>query len=162
MGVPKKSLCLKTYEFAVTPLVLTPFVPFRPICRTCEGGWGLFGALSHTVASHNFDSQPITLRVSNPNPRAIPHAHFNIPIWKLKFPRGWAHFPRLNFSRTGRNHVLSLFASGGTPKSPDSGDSKNTVRGYCLDIPRFEESLNDRKKCQNNCSRNTVSDSKKG
>ena len=22
------------------------------------------------------------------------------------------------------------------------GDSKNTVRGYCLDIPRFEESLN--------------------
>ena len=21
------------------------------------------------------------------------------------------------------------------------GDSKNTVRGYCLDIPRFEESL---------------------
>ena len=23
------------------------------------------------------------------------------------------------------------------------GDPKNTVRGYCLDIPRFEESLND-------------------
>ena len=23
------------------------------------------------------------------------------------------------------------------------GDSKNDVRGYCLDIPRFEESLND-------------------
>ena len=22
------------------------------------------------------------------------------------------------------------------------GDSKNAVRGYCLDIPRFEESLN--------------------
>ena len=22
------------------------------------------------------------------------------------------------------------------------GDSRNTVRGYCLDIPRFEESLN--------------------
>ena len=22
------------------------------------------------------------------------------------------------------------------------GDSKNTARGYCLDIPRFEESLN--------------------
>ena len=22
------------------------------------------------------------------------------------------------------------------------GDSKNTVRGYCLDIPRLEESLN--------------------
>ena len=22
------------------------------------------------------------------------------------------------------------------------GDSNNTVRGYCLDIPRFEESLN--------------------
>ena len=24
----------------------------------------------------------------------------------------------------------------------DIGDSRNTVRGYCLDIPRFEESLN--------------------
>ena len=24
----------------------------------------------------------------------------------------------------------------------DLGDSKNTVGGYCLDIPRFEESLN--------------------
>ena len=25
---------------------------------------------------------------------------------------------------------------------PSIGDSKNTVRGFCLDIPRFEESLN--------------------
>ena len=27
-GVPKKSLCQKNMKFAVTPLVLTPFVPF--------------------------------------------------------------------------------------------------------------------------------------
>ena len=26
------------------------------------------------------------------------------------------------------------------------GDSKNTVRGYCLDVPRFEESLNNEKR----------------
>ena len=24
----------------------------------------------------------------------------------------------------------------------EPGDSNNTIRGYCLDIPRFEESLN--------------------
>ena len=28
-GAPKKSLCQKNMQFAVTPLVLTPFVPFR-------------------------------------------------------------------------------------------------------------------------------------
>ena len=28
---------------------------------------------------------------------------------------------------------------------PQLGDSKNNVRGYCLDIPRFEESLNNQK-----------------
>ena len=28
------------------------------------------------------------------------------------------------------------------------GDSKNTVRGHCLDIPRFEESLNNFTRCK--------------
>ena len=34
-------------------------------------------------------------------------------------------------------------ASRSDPGCPGLGDSKNTVRGYCLDIPRSEESLND-------------------
>ena len=34
-------------------------------------------------------------------------------------------------TRLGAAHVFQL------------GDSKNTVSGYCLDIPRFKESLND-------------------
>ena len=28
-------------------------------------------------------------------------------------------------------------------EDPDLGDSKKTVRGHCLDIPRFEESPDD-------------------
>ena len=32
-GVPQKSLSNKTFKFAVTPLALTPFVPFRPTLR---------------------------------------------------------------------------------------------------------------------------------
>ena len=30
----------------------------------------------------------------------------------------------------------------GIGRAPPGGDSENTVRGYFLDIPRFEESLN--------------------
>ena len=33
-------------------------------------------------------------------------------------------------------------------RGPNLGDSKNTVGGYCLDIPRFEESLNNEKQCK--------------
>ena len=40
------------------------------------------------------------------------------------------------------------------------GDSKNTVRGYCLDIPRFEESLSNEQ--QHNSTRNKVPDSRNG
>ena len=40
-----------------------------------------------------------------------------------------------------------------------SGDSNDTVRGYCLAIPRFEESLNNETQ-YNTHSRAKVSDSK--
>ena len=36
------------------------------------------------------------------------------------------------------------------------GDSKNNVRGYCLNIPRFENMLNSFKHIKNKYSRNTV------
>ena len=45
---------------------------------------------------------------------------------------------------------------------PQFCDSKNTVRGYCLDIPRFEESLNNSKQHTNKPSRSKVLDSKNG
>ena len=40
-------------------------------------------------------------------------------------------------------------------------DSKDTVRGYCLDIPRFEESVDNQQQYKQH-SRNKVSDSKNG
>ena len=45
---------------------------------------------------------------------------------------------------------------------PHLGDSKKTVRGYCLDFPRFEESLDNQKQTKQTHSRNKVSDSKNG
>ena len=41
--------------------------------------------------------------------------------------------------RFGIEAMLLLLLEGGSPIL--LGDSKNTVRGHCLDIPRFEESL---------------------
>ena len=40
--------------------------------------------------------------------------------------------------------------------------SNNTDRGYCLDIPRCEESPNDQTRRKETFSRNKVSDSKNG
>ena len=42
------------------------------------------------------------------------------------------------------------------------GESENTARGYCLDIPRLEESPNNKKHSTKKHSRNKVSDSKNG
>ena len=47
----------------------------------------------------------------------------------------------LGLLESAQNHSRATEAD----SFPYLGDSKNTVRGYCLDIPRFEESLKQQK-----------------
>ena len=54
---------------------------------------------------------------------------------------------RVRLAQRGEEEVADGEGAGGVPPRqgeagatlPDLGDSKNTVRGYCLDTPRFEE-----------------------
>ena len=61
-------------------------------------------------------------------------------------------------------HYASRLAASQTETEGPSvtiGDSKSTVRRYCLDIPRFEESLNKYKQ-HNEHLKNKVSNSNNG
>ena len=85
----------------------------------------------------------------------LEHVHQTIQRSESKSDRAT---PRQHAHRSGRPLVApdaeavarQLHRSAGHPQEHYAvlplaacvGDSKNSVRGYCLDIPRFEESLN--------------------
>ena len=73
------------------------------------------------------------------------------PLRKTSVPRGFREYCQ---------RVLKITV-GGTVPSWRLGDSKNTVRGYRLDIPRFEESVNAKNNTETH-SRSKVFDSKSG
>ena len=76
-GVP---ICQTNMIFAVTPLVLTPFVPFRaPL------------APETPASSRNLSSQTVSSRV--PNPRTIAYAPFEMPFESLDLPGSGPIFP---------------------------------------------------------------------